>query len=100
MSVTIIYSGAGLSHGEMVILDRKLWLTEDREHVVEDGDEKARFLLGVEGDQLSLEEARRLDLVVEDDDTPAEPKAQPVTKNKQRSISRNKSQEGDDDGEE
>lgn len=103
MAMTIIYGGAGLSHGEMIVLDRKLWLTADRNHVVEDGSPKARFLLGTEGTQLSLEEARRLDLVADDDDettAPAEPKAQPVTKNKQRNISRNKSQEGEDDGEE
>lgn len=101
MSVTIIHSGAGLSHGEMVQLDRTLWLTEDRNTVVEDGDVKARFLLGVAGDELSLEEARRLDLVDDSDESPVTPpaKQQTPSKNKQRNISRNKSEE-DDDGEE
>lgn len=41
-------------------LDRRLWLTADREEVVEDGDPKAAFLLGNEGTEVPDEEAKRL----------------------------------------
>ena len=99
MSVTIVYSGAGLSHGGTITLDRKLWLTADRGTVVEDGDVRARYLLGVNGDEITVEEARRLDILDDDTPDPEPAKAMPVTKNKQRNISRNKSQE-DNDGEE
>lgn len=43
-------------------LDRKLWLTADREKVVEDGDPKAAFLLGNEGAEVPDDEAKRLGL--------------------------------------
>lgn len=105
MSVTIIYSGAGLSHGGMVQLDRTLWLTEDKNTVVEDGDVRARYLLGVENDEITLEEAARLDLidetVIETVSNPAGPPAKQRASggDKQRNISRNKAKEGDDDGE-
>jgi hypothetical protein len=41
-------------------LDRRLWLTADREHVVEDGDPEAAFLLGGPGDEVDDDEAKRL----------------------------------------
>lgn len=44
------------------IADRRIWLTEDRSQVVEEGDEKAAFLLAGEGDEVPEEEAERLGL--------------------------------------
>lgn len=46
----------------MYTLDRKLWLTEDRGRVVEEGDPAARFLLGNTGAQIRDDEAERLGL--------------------------------------
>lgn len=46
----------------MVTLERKLWLTEEGK-VVEDGDESARFLLGLPGDEISQVRALELGLV-------------------------------------
>ena len=43
-----------------MFLDRRLWLTADREGVVEDGDPKAAFLLGNEGTEVPDAEAKRL----------------------------------------
>lgn len=43
-----------------MLLDRKLWLTEDRAKVVEDGDPNAAFLLGNEGTEVPDDEAKRL----------------------------------------
>lgn len=43
-------------------LDRKLWLTADKEAVVEDGDPSAAFLLGGEGDEIDDAEGERLGL--------------------------------------
>ncbi len=45
------------------IADRKLWLTADRERVVEDGDPEARFLLAVPGRAVPEEQAVRLGLM-------------------------------------
>lgn len=42
--------------------DRKLWLTADRERVVEDGDPDAAFLLAAEGDELDDEDVERYGL--------------------------------------
>lgn len=46
----------------MMELDRKLWLTADRERVVEDGDSEAAFLLGNVGTEITDAEAQRLGL--------------------------------------
>lgn len=48
--------------GGMFELDRKLWLTQDRERVVEDGHAEAAFLLGGPGDEIAADEAERLGL--------------------------------------
>lgn len=45
------------------IADRKLWLTADRERVVEDGDPEARFLLAAPGRAVPEEQAVRLGLL-------------------------------------
>lgn len=46
----------------MMELDRKLWLTADRDSVVEDGDPGAAFLLGNKGTEITDAEALRLGL--------------------------------------
>ena len=43
-------------------LDRTLWLTADRNEVVEDGDARAAFLLGTAGKEIPDAEAERLGL--------------------------------------
>lgn len=45
------------------IADRKLWLTADRDRVVEDGDPEARFLLAAPGRAVPEEQAVRLGLL-------------------------------------
>lgn len=42
-----------------VLITRRLWLTADRERVVEEGDPSAAFLLAAEGDEVSDEDAER-----------------------------------------
>lgn len=44
-------------------LDRELYLTEDKKTVVEAGDPRARFVLGVEGSEIPDEQAEELGLV-------------------------------------
>lgn len=66
MSLSIILLEAA---GEpMARLPRKLWLTEDCERAVEDGDEKARFLLGLEGDEIPVSLATKLGLTEPSDE--------------------------------
>lgn len=60
-------------------LDRRLWLTADKDGVVEDGDPNAAFLLGNEGTEIADEEAERLGV-----------KAKPASANKAKSASSNK----------
>lgn len=60
-------------------LDRKLWLTADRDSVVEDGSPGAAFLLGAEGAEVPDDEAKRLGI-----------KAKAAPANKQRTPSQNK----------
>ncbi len=43
-----------------VILDRRLYLTEDRSRLVEDGDPAARWLYGVKDQRVNAAEAERL----------------------------------------
>ncbi len=40
-------------------VDRRLWLTADKERVVEDGDPAAAFLFASEGDEISDEDAKQ-----------------------------------------
>lgn len=63
----------------MTTADRKLWLTADRESVVEDGDPKAAFLLAAEGDEVSDEDVKRYGI-----------KARSAPANKARSATDNK----------
>lgn len=43
-----------------IILDRRLYLTEDRSRLVEDGDPAARWLYGVKDQRVNAAEAERL----------------------------------------
>lgn len=54
----------------LVVVNEKLWLTEDKDEVVADGDERAKFLLATPGDEISVEDAERYGLL-----EPAKPKA-------------------------
>jgi hypothetical protein len=49
-----------------ITADRRLWLTADRDAVVEDGDPAAAFLLAPPGGEIPMTEAERLGLSVED----------------------------------
>lgn len=49
-----------------IVSDRRLYLTADKETVVEHGDTRAAFLLAGEGSEISMPEAERLGLSVED----------------------------------
>lgn len=62
-----------------MILDRTLWLTADKDKVVEDGSPEAAFLLGNEGTEIPDAEAERLGV-----------KAKSAPANKQRTASSNK----------
>ena len=44
------------------IVDRKLWLTADKDQVVEDGDPGASFLFASPGDEVTDEDAKRYGL--------------------------------------
>lgn len=61
----------------MATADRKLWLTADKETVVEDGDPKAAFLLASPGDELSDDDVKRYGIKVKQaapaEDKQAEP---------------------------
>lgn len=48
--------------GAPVRLTEKTWLTEDQLEAVPDGDERARFLLGLPGDEIPAEQAELLGL--------------------------------------
>jgi len=73
-------------------LDRRLWLTAERDRVVEDGDPEAAFLLGAPGQILSDAEAQRYGLTgkkadaqqleLPDPDKQTDQKAQDASRNK------------------
>jgi hypothetical protein len=48
----------------MTIIDRKLWLTADKDQVVEDGDPRASFLYATPGDELSDEDVKQYGIKV------------------------------------
>lgn len=63
MAFTIIVP-EGNPNSPTVTVDRRLWLTEDRNHVVEDGDVRARFLLAAgPGATMDRADAERLGLI-------------------------------------
>jgi hypothetical protein len=85
----------------MFTLDRKLWLTADKERVVEDGHPDAAFLLGSAGTVIAEAEAERLGLKTAPktalkaaeapQEEPAEEKQAAAPANKARKKTANKS---------
>ena len=73
---------------ETWIADRRLWVTADRLVAVEDGDQRARFLLCVPGDPIPRAEVEQLGLLKEQDKpedkmrAPAEDKSKKKPKKK------------------
>lgn len=84
--------------GKSVIMEDRLWLTEDKAHLVPDGHPKAAFLFCIPGQRVLLSEAVALGLEIEDeedDDTDEDTgnedtKSTTPDKNKQRTPARNK----------
>ena len=70
------------------IADRRLWLTADREGVVEDGDPRAAFLLASEGTEVPDEDVKRYGLKAKG--KPANKEASP-TADKEAAPAANKS---------
>lgn len=60
-----------------ITVDRRLWLTADRERVVEDGDPEAAFLLAAPGQSIPEAQAERYGLV---------PKAKTAPKAKNKAV--------------
>lgn len=52
-----------MASGEMVTVDRKVWLTADKERVVDDGDPQAAILYATPGMQVPRREAERYGLL-------------------------------------
>lgn len=73
------------------VLDRELYLTEDKKTVVEANDPRARFVLGVKGSEIPDELARELGLDKKATKPLAEaPKATEPTQNKAATVTANK----------
>jgi hypothetical protein len=95
MGLTINLLRGGKEEEPMFISDRRLFLTADKERVVEDGDVAARFLLVGQGGELPMAEAERYGLVKPKSEEkatkgPTEDKALPPPKNKAIKRGRNK----------
>ena len=56
-----------------VTVNRRLWLTADRESIVEDGDPASAFLWAIEGESIALDEAERVGYAPLPVEAPAEP---------------------------
>lgn len=63
------------------VADRRLWLTAERDRLVEDGDPAAAFLFCAPGQPVAMEEARRFGLV------DPKPKAKAVEKPEDKAAS-------------
>lgn len=65
MGLEYIHSERGIRRmsGEMVVIDRHLYLTEDKSRVVEEGDVDGRWLWASPGQEIAKEEAERLGAV-------------------------------------
>lgn len=74
----------------MYTADRKLWLTEDKERVVEDGDPAAAFLYAKAGTRLSDEDAERYGLTKPTAKAKSEEKAAPKPEDKAMPAPANK----------
>jgi hypothetical protein len=95
MGLTITLLRDAKEEEPMWISDRRLFLTADKERVVEDGDPEACFLLVGQGCELPMAEAERYGLVKPKAqekamEGPSEDKAVKPPKNKAVKKSRNK----------
>jgi len=95
MGLTINLLSDSKEEQPMWISPRRLFLTADRERVVEDGDVEARFLLVGKGGEMPMAEAERYGLLkpkaeVKAVEGPPEDKAMPPPKNKAAKRGRNK----------
>jgi len=91
MGLTINLLRGGKEEEPMFISDRRLFLTADKERVVEDGDVAARFLLVGKGGELPTADAERYGLLKPKAvEGPPEDKAMPPPKNKAIKRERNK----------
>lgn len=70
-----------------IVVDRRLWLTADRERLVEDGDPEAAFLFATPGKRIPRDQAERYGLA-------DEPKRRGKTQDKQAKRSVDKSSGG------
>lgn len=78
---------------EMVTVDRHLYLTEDKDRVVEEGDPAGRWLWAAPGSEVPRVDAERLGAIkpeVESAPAPVEPKQRLPRANKQRAAAENK----------
>ncbi|MDI9885907.1 hypothetical protein QMZ92_16355 [Streptomyces sp. HNM0645] len=74
-----------------IVIDRHLYLTEDRTRVVEEGDPASRFLWAAPGDEVSRAEAVRLGAVKAEPERAKEaPEAEAESEPKQRAQRANK----------
>lgn len=98
----VILLGKGTTTQPDVVLDRTLWVNAAGTYAVEDGDPEARTLLGTKGTRIPVKVALELGLIDSDDERAAPPPVKQTTpsRDKKRTITRNKSKENDDDGEE
>lgn len=76
-------------------LDRTIWITADRDRVVEEGDPEAAFLLGTAGKEIPDDEAERLGIKPAkaskpEPEKPAEEKQAPPPANKARKAAKKK----------
>lgn len=92
MALEVVKLSAG-GQGPQYKVDRHLYLTEDKDRVVEEGDPASRWLWATPGLMVPLAEAERLGAVKADSE--AEPvedeKKRTPTQNKQRRPRENKS---------
>lgn len=63
-----------------IVIDRHLYLTEDRSRVVEEGDLASRFLWAAPGDEVSRAEAVRLGAIKAEESAAPEPEQQDSAK--------------------
>lgn len=95
MGLEYIHSERGIRRmsGETVVIDRHLYLTEDKSRVVEEGDVDGRWLWAAPGQEMSKEEAERLGAVKsEPKPKPPAAKQQAARANKQRAKSEDKAE--------
>lgn len=82
--------GRGISPPvEMVTVDRHLYLTEDKDRVVEEGDPAGRWLWAAPGNEVSRVDAERLGAIKPEADG-VEPKQRTPRANKQRATAEDK----------